>query len=190
MTSTASPEARKTDNDAALHAIRDHHEALVRDLAATVDDVLDAVRAGADRPPRSGLGCATWQARDALITLLTDDLLPHAAAEEQAIYPAAARDPRTRALVRAMLDEHRVLTDRAASLRTVTDPVSLVALAAELNALFEVHVSKENHHLLPALVDQGADLRALLADTHHLISHPAKPPTDPPTAHHHHRGER
>jgi hypothetical protein len=57
-----------------------------------------------------------------------------------------------------------------AAVRAAVDPVTLVALAAGLRAVFEVHVSKENNHLLPALMDQGADLHALLHDTHHLVA--------------------
>jgi uncharacterized protein (DUF2249 family) len=169
VTTTASPGAR---NDAALHAIRDHHEVLSRQLADHVDKVLTAVRARADHPVEPLLDGTTSQARDSLVAFLADDLLPHASAEEHTLYPAAAADTRTGSLVSAMLDEHVALAERAASLKNVTDPVSLVAVAAELRAIFAVHVGKENDQLLPALVDQGADLDGLLSDTHHLISHP------------------
>jgi hypothetical protein len=170
VTSIMSPGARAARNDAALDAIRHHHEALSRDLAGRVDQVLAAVRAGVSGAPGAGLDVETSEARDHLSTFLSDELFPHATAEEHTLYPAAARDEHTRSLVGAMIDEHRTLTQQAAALRAAVDPVTLVALAAGLRAVFEVHVSKENNHVLTALMYEGADLHALLHDSHHLVA--------------------
>jgi iron-sulfur cluster repair protein YtfE (RIC family) len=159
-------------DDAALRAIRDHHAALGRELAARVDRVLTAVRQRDDPPAEPVADRAAAAARQGLAAFLHGDLLPHAEAEERTLYPAAARDPHAELLVRAMLEEHRALADGVARLDTVTDPITLVALAAELRALFAVHVRKENDYLLPALHDAGTDLASLLHGVHHLITGP------------------
>ena len=65
------------DEEAAA-AIRSHHDELRDTLGARVGDLRDAVRAG--RPYE--------ESERAVIGYLEDDLLPHAAAEEAALYPA------------------------------------------------------------------------------------------------------
>lgn len=140
--------------DAAYQSILDHHAALARELSTRVDDVVT-------QATDPGL------ARRALVDFLNDELLPHAAAEEQTLYPAAARDPAMAQLVRAMIDEHRSLMDRVTRLDDATDPT---VLAVEIRALFEVHVHKENNYVLPALSRADIDLAALLHDTHHLLA--------------------
>ncbi|OJY53256.1 MAG: hypothetical protein BGP03_27710 [Pseudonocardia sp. 73-21] len=145
----------------ALQAILDHHAALARELDERVAQVLSAAREGVD--PELG--------RAALTTFLADELLPHAAAEEQSLYPAAAADPTLESLVLAMIDEHRALAHRVDQLDTALDSTTLVATAAEIRALFAVHLHKENEYLLPAFIHAGVDLPALLHDTHHLLAH-------------------
>jgi iron-sulfur cluster repair protein YtfE (RIC family) len=148
------------DNDSALRAILDHHAALTHELDRRVEDALAAAHEGTDPDP----------ARRALATFLADELLPHATAEEQTLYPAAAREPHAELLVRAMRDEHRALAEHAARLDTATDPTALAATAAAIQALFGVHVAKENQYLLPVLARGESDLAALLDDTHHLLA--------------------
>jgi iron-sulfur cluster repair protein YtfE (RIC family) len=145
---------RAPGEDHAYQAILDHHTELARELDSRVTDVVtQAVDPG--------------EARRALLGFLHDELLPHAAAEERTLYPAAARDPSMAPLVQAMTDEHKALAGRVSRLDTVTDPT---VLAAEIRALFEVHVHKEDHYLLPALSRAEIDLVALLHDTHHLLA--------------------
>lgn len=159
-----------TGSDAALRAIREHHAALDRDLATRVDDVLAAARDQPDPAAERGITDKVLVGRRALVTFLLDQLLPHAAAEERTLYPAAAADPHTASLVWAMLDEHRALTDLVHRLQAAADPIALVTTAAALRMLFAVHMHKENEYLLPALRRSGTDLDALLTDTHHLLT--------------------
>jgi iron-sulfur cluster repair protein YtfE (RIC family) len=149
-----------TGNDRALRAILDHHTALTQELERRVEDVLAAAHEGSDPDP----------ARRALAKFLAGELLPHATADEQTLYPAAAREPRAELLVRAMGDEHRTLAEHTARLDTATDPIALAATAAAIQALFGVHVAKENGYLLPVLARGESDLAALLHDTHHLLA--------------------
>lgn len=171
MTGTDVPTQHDADasDEAALLAIREHHTALGHDLAGRVDDVLNAVRRN-DFTGSPGIAGETLTAQRALVTFLLDQLLPHAAAEEGTLYPAAAADPRTAALVRTMIDEHDTLTELATALETATDPIALAATAAAIRTLFDVHVHKENDYLLPALTGSGANIAALLANAHHLLT--------------------
>jgi iron-sulfur cluster repair protein YtfE (RIC family) len=147
-------------DDTARLAILDHHAALSRELDARVEHVLTAVRNGTD--PDS--------VRHALTAFLVGKLMPHAVAEEHTLYPAAARDRYAELLVSTMIDEHRGLSDRVARLAEVTDPITLATTAAELRALFEAHVHKENEYLLPALVAAHVDVAGLLHDTHEQLA--------------------
>jgi uncharacterized protein (DUF2249 family) len=160
MAATRVDPEQATSNDRALRAILDHHAALTRELDSRVEDVLAAAREGADPD----------LARRALARFLVGELLPHAAAEEHTLYPAAAREPHAELLVRAMHDEHRALAGHVARLDTATHPTELAAVAAAIRALFGVHVAKENDYLLPVLARGEIDLAALLHDTHRLIA--------------------
>ncbi len=101
--------------------------------------------------------------RNLLRAFLADEVLPHARAEERALYRAAGRDLGTGLLVQALISEHRDLASRAASLGEPAPPAAIAAQAAVISALFAGHVAKEDSLLLPALDRSGADLAALLA---------------------------
>ena len=95
---------------------------------------------------------------------LAGEVLPHAEAEELTLYPAAAQ---TRGeLVRTLTAEHRTLAYLAGRLRPGADGGEAATVSEWIATLFAGHVAKENDLLLPALADSGADLAALLADTH------------------------
>lgn len=146
-------------NQEAAEAIRAHHVELQSTLTGTVDALRDAVRNG--RP---------WHAtRDDVLRFLDTELLPHAAAEERALYPAGATGA-TASLVAAMIDEHGAIIGRVGALRTAVDPIDAVAEASAVLALFEVHLAKENDRLIPALVaDPSISLESLLAGMHELL---------------------
>lgn len=147
-----------TDSEAAT-AIRAHHEELHGHFANLVRAVADAVRAGSDPIP----------ARDALLAFLDRELLPHARAEEAALYPAGAKGG-TSALVEAMIDEHGDIVGRIHDLRSTRDGIELVARTAALLALFESHLAKENERLIPTLLtDSTAALAERLAGMHELL---------------------
>lgn len=143
----------------AVEAVRSHHAELAGALSVLVSAVVDAVRAGHDpAPPRAAL--ADWCA---------SDLLPHARAEEAALYPAGLALPRMRALVEAMLAEHHVLADLVTRLRA-GDPVQVAGAATALQVVFDSHLEKENEQLLPALAGAPeVSLAALLDEMHRAL---------------------
>lgn len=146
------------DEDAAA-AIRAHHVELNADLRTRVAALRDAAR--------SGTGHAS--ARDAMIAYLDGELLPHAAAEETALYPAGDAGV-TAMLVRAMRDEHRNLVGHVGRLRNTTDALDASTGATVILALFESHLSKENDLLIPALVtNPDVSLADLLRGMHELV---------------------
>ena len=150
--------SRLTDAQAA-EAITAHHVELSSEIRRRVDDLSDAVAAGVPHD----------EARRAVLDYLDRDLLPHAAAEEQALYPGGDRGM-TALLVRAMRDEHRNLAAHVDRLRSVDTAVAAATTGAAILALFESHLAKENDLLVPALVaDPEVDLGALLEGMHELV---------------------
>ena len=140
-------------------AIRTHHTQLQADLRSRVTALADSVRRG------------EWNggAQRSLLEYLDAELLPHAAAEEQALYPAGDSGI-TALLVRAMRDEHRNLIAHVSELREATDAVTVATTAAAILALFESHLTKENDLLLPALLaDAQVSVGSLLAGMHQLV---------------------
>ncbi len=124
-------------NREAADAMRHHHAALTAALHGAASR-LDAV--------------AAWTtARDALVGYVVLEILPHAAAEEDTVYPAVAADPLHTSLVEAMRFEHMVLRDLEAALRTADEPAAALRLAGAMDSLFTTHADKENRFLLPVL---------------------------------------
>ena len=112
---------------------------------------------------------AHGEAKQAVLDYLEQELLPHAAAEEEALYPAGDTGM-TALLVRAMRDEHRNLVAHVAELKEVVDGVEAATTASAILALFESHLSKENDLLVPALVaDPRVSLGELLGGMHELV---------------------
>jgi iron-sulfur cluster repair protein YtfE (RIC family) len=146
-------------NQEAADAIRAHHTEMQGELRSRIETLLETVRTGT----------APEAARAAVLDYLDGDLLPHAAAEEKALYPAG--DTGLAALlVRAMREEHRFIIGSVDRLRQAGDPVSAAATAAAILALFEAHLWKENELLVPALVaDPQVELAQLLAGMHELV---------------------
>lgn len=109
-------------------------------------------------------------AREKLVSWARTELLPHAAAEEKAMYAAAAELPELRLLVQAMLAEHRTLTGLVDALAAAEQPATAVAAAGGLEAVFGTHLQKENELLLPALVAApGVSLAGMLAGMHEVL---------------------
>ncbi len=143
----------------AAAAIRAHHRELHDELRVRVLVAVDAARGGQ----------AHGDARDSVLAYLDGELLPHAAAEETALYPAGDTGA-TELLVRAMREEHRNLIAHVEDLRTAGDGIAAATTAAAILALFESHLSKENDLLVPALLaDPGVSLAALLGGMHELV---------------------
>ena len=155
---------------AAVDAVIEHHTQLAAALTAHVAMLLDAARPDADR------AIATTRAE--LLEFCDTQLLPHAAAEERVLYPAAGARAEARLLVEAMIAEHRVLERLVGELRESSDAVGSVAAANALLVVFEVHLAKENDVLLPlvaadpsvSLADILSGMHELLGDAHHSAS--------------------
>jgi uncharacterized protein (DUF2249 family) len=165
---------------AAVEAVRQHHAELAGRLAAHVD----ALHAAASAPGGAGF----LQARTAVLRFCTGALLPHAAAEERTLYPAAASIDRLRLLVEAMLGEHRVLADLVEEIVVAEESARAAAAGHALRVLFDAHLTKENDLVLPVLAaDPATSLAGLLAGMHDLLaedghSAPAAPAAPAATA--------
>lgn len=148
-----------TTNQEAADAIRAHHGEMQDELRARIESLIEAARTGAAHEP----------AQRAVLEYLEGELLPHAAAEEQALYPAGDTGL-SALLVRSMREEHRFIIGSVERVRDAADPVTAASTAAATLALFEAHLWKENELLVPALVsDPQVDLPALLAGMHELV---------------------
>jgi hypothetical protein len=147
----------------AAEAVVGHHAELAAALAGQVTALVEAASIGSSR--------RTWQQRDQLVAWLHADLLPHAAAEEKTLYPAAAVQPNGRLLVDGMLAEHQAITALVAELAAATTPVAAAVAAGALSALFAVHLAKENDLILPLLLAaEQVSLAGLLAGMHGMLT--------------------
>src|SRR5665811_921428 len=96
-------------------------------------------------------GSLPGTASDALVRWCDAELIPHALAEEQAMYPQAHEDPRAALLVDAMMAEHRDLAALVEAIAKSDEPVRAAASAQALRSLFDSHLVKENEQILPLL---------------------------------------
>lgn len=147
-----------TDRQAA-EAMQAHHFEMATTLRQRVAALANAVRA--DRPHNEMQG--------AVLEYLENDLIPHALAEEKALYPAGDAGP-TALLVRSMRDEHVNLIAHVDEFRDATDAIQAVALSGAILALFDAHLHKENDLLIPELVEApDVSLAGLLNGMHELL---------------------
>jgi uncharacterized protein (DUF2249 family) len=154
--------ASDADDAAALEAVRRHHAELAGRLGAHAAALLAAATAPG--------GAGFLQARTAALRFCTGQLLPHAAAEEQALYPAAAGSDRLRLLVDAMLDEHGGLAALVEEIAVADEPARAAAAGHALRVLFETHLAKENDVVLPRLAaDPAFSLAGALAGMRELL---------------------
>lgn len=140
-------------------AITRHHEQLQDAVAAGAVAVRDAAERLADVATR----------RDALVLLMLEEVLPHAAAEESTLYDVGGTLPRLERLVRAMVAEHRRLETAVNELARARTSVAMAVQAGAVRALFEAHLAKENDLLLPGLVAADVDLARLLEGMHEIL---------------------
>ena len=149
----------------AAEAVEQHHAQLAGVLAQKV-----GLSVAVARTSRS----LDLEVRADLVNWCRGELIPHALAEERTLYAAAGQRPETRLLVEAMLAEHRVIIGLIEELDGALDGVSVALLASSLQAVFEVHLAKENDQVLPSLVGApDVSVADLLGDMHELLGgHP------------------
>lgn len=146
----------------AAEAVTQHHAALAGALSLRAEALL------ASASSRDTV--AAEHARRDLVDWCERELVPHALAEEQAMYPAAQATLQGRLLIDAMLGEHQVITGL---LREVADSADLVRAAASATALrtvFDSHLTKENDLVVPLLAaTPGVSLHEVLGGMHQLL---------------------
>ncbi len=160
-----------TGTEAYEGGMRTHHRVLSEQLSTRAAAVSEAVTAG--RPHQAAVA--------SLVAYLAGEVLPHAAAEEQAIYPAAALHGGLIGTVSEMLAEHHTLSAAAGVLTGLADGTAAAGQARQIAELFAAHAARENDVLLPALLaDHDVDLAALLAQMHRRAEEAARaaPPGD------------
>ena len=152
-----------TEADArAAEAVEQHHAQMAGELALRTEALLAAASAHDEH--------RAAEARAALVQWTTRELVPHALAEEKAMYPAAQARPEGRLLVEGMLGEHQVVTALVEELSAATDPVRGAAAARALKVVFDAHLAKENELVLPLLVSApDVSVADLLGGMHELL---------------------
>jgi uncharacterized protein (DUF2249 family)/iron-sulfur cluster repair protein YtfE (RIC family) len=146
----------------AVEAVKDHHA----QLAGALDVQVEALLATAARGDLPGAAAAS----EALVRWCQAELVPHALAEESAMYPKAHEDPRARLLVDAMVAEHRDLRALVEAVEHASDPVRAAANAQALQSLFSSHLVKENEQILPLLAQSSeVSLADVLGGMHELL---------------------
>jgi hypothetical protein len=155
--------ASDPEDATALEAAEGHHARTAGELAGRTAMLLTA--AGRDRD-------AAERIRAGLVAFFDREMLPHAAAEEAVLYPAARRLPDSRLLVESLIAEHSCPTALVDALRTPSDTTGAAADARALQVFFEEHVAKENGLVLPLLA-AAPELRlaGLLTDMHDRLDH-------------------
>ena len=144
----------------AAETVKNHHAELAGHLRALTDGMLSAAE----------LGVGFEAARAAAAEFLTGELLPHAAAEEARLYPAAARTERARPLIESMIAVHRVIGGLVDRIRTEKSPVRAAAAGQALRVVFEAHLVDENDRILPIVAaDPDVSLADALGGMHELL---------------------
>ena len=150
--------ASSAEESAAAERVIGHHRDMLDDIRPLVEAILLTASEGSNPQPT----------RDALTRWCRVELLPHAKAEEDVLYPAAhAIAPQ---LIDAMLAEHTQLKSLIDELGSQTHPVRIAAAARALLATLESHIAKENERILPLLAaDPAISVSALLESMHGVL---------------------
>ena len=147
---------------AAAVAVEQHHALLAGSLALRVERLVSAVVNQNDSAARLS--------RDGLVAWCREELLPHARAEEEALYPLAQARPEGGLLVEAMLAEHGVILALVEEIAAAVEPVRAAAAARALQALFDAHLATENDLVVPLLAGAPeVSLAEVLSGMHALL---------------------
>ena len=143
----------------AVEAVENHHAQMSGELALLAANLVNAA-AGGDAA----------HARDRLVSWARESLVPHAMAEEASLYPAGRELTEGRLLVDAMLAEHVAIVAMVDEIEKAPSDVSAAASGWALQALFAVHLDKENDQLLPLLASSADhSVAGLLAGMHEVL---------------------
>jgi uncharacterized protein (DUF2249 family) len=146
---------------AAVAAVEQHHAQLAGALNLRVEALLRSVAGGDPAADRERRELVEWCRRE---------LVPHALAEEEALYPAAHDTVQARLLVEGMLDEHRMLTGLVDEISAAPNLTRAAAAGHALRVMFAAHLAKENELILPLLAAApDVALADLLAGMHELL---------------------
>lgn len=152
----------------AFEAMLAHHA----HLGAQVEGRVQALHGAVD-VAFSSEGSGHELAVAGLVAFLGDEVLPHAAAEEQTVYAAAAGEDDLATTVEEMIGEHRRLVALVEELAAAETGFEAAGKGEEIAGLFRAHVTKENEILLPPLLaDDACDLAGLLTQMHQLTEAP------------------
>lgn len=162
-----------SEADAEAATAVEHHHA---QMAGALDLLVHAVLTAATRGDSPEVDAAAHR----LVAWCEADLLPHAKAEETALYAAARNRPEGRLLVDGMLAEHAVILALVREIDSASTSVETAAAARALQVVFASHLDKENTLVLPLLV-AAADVSVadLLDGLHELVGGGASSPSDP-----------
>lgn len=144
----------------AVEAVEAHHAQLAGELGGRVTMLIDAVDRGTD---------SAEEIRAGLVDFCERELVPHALAEENALYPAAHSTLEARLLIDGMLAEHRRIKALVESLRTAPSPARAASDARALQVLFEEHLDKENELVLPLIAASPELSLAKMLDGMHEV---------------------
>lgn len=159
---SVAPDTTASADTAAARAVVDHHAQLAAGLTQRVQALVHLVDGEHLLKADS--------ARQDLLGYLRREILPHAQAEESVLYPAAAVLPPGQLLVEGMLYEHRTLTALVQELAGADSLARAAAAGRALEALFAVHLHKENNLVLPLLLAApGVSLAQALAGMHEVL---------------------
>lgn len=151
--------ASRAEDAEAVEAIKNHHAQLAGKLAVLTDAMLWALERGGDFEP----------ARAATLVFLSSELLPHAAAEEARLYPAATRTDHARPLVESMIAVHRIIGSLIERVR-IEPPLRAAASGHALRVVFEAHLADENERILPIVAgDPEVSLAEVTHGMHELL---------------------
>jgi hemerythrin-like domain-containing protein len=149
---------KSMSNQEIAEAMRNHHALMAQQLHTLAGHVVTQKE--------------EWgTARNEVGMYLTDDILPHAAAEELTIYRVAAQVDSMKGLIDSMLFEHGVIREIREKLMAASMWEEAVTFSTEAAKLFEIHAEKENRFIIAVLEPRSdVDLASVLGDMHHLLS--------------------
>ena len=143
----------------AVEAVENHHAQMSGELTLLVVNLANATDGG-----------EATSARNRLVAWARESLVPHALAEEKTLYPAARELTEGRLLVDAMLAEHVAIVAMVDEVEKAATPGAAAAAGRALQALFAVHLDKENDQVLPLLAaSPNHSIARLLEGMHEVL---------------------